>query len=66
MGRTIHVDADEFQARMRAAAPRTADDVSITVDGRRLDSRQAVLEWIAELEAERSDANSPRQGGPAS
>ena len=38
----------------RAAQPRTADDVSITWDGRRLDSREKVLEFLAELETERA------------
>lgn len=29
----------------------TADDVSITVDGRRLDSKSAVLDWWADVAA---------------
>jgi len=33
--------------------PPTPDDVSITLDGRRLDSKEKVLEWLAEIEAER-------------
>jgi hypothetical protein len=32
----------------------TPDDVSITLDGRRLDSKEKVLEFLAEIEAERS------------
>lgn len=40
----------EFSARMRAAAPSTPDDVSMTFDGRRLDSKEAVLAWWAEVE----------------
>jgi hypothetical protein len=36
---------------VRAAAPSTADDVSITRDGRRLDSRTAA-EWLAEADAD--------------
>jgi hypothetical protein len=62
VGRTIQVDADRFQAKMRAAGPRTADDVSITKDGRRLDSRQSVFTWLAELEAEALEASSPKLG----
>lgn len=34
-------------------AERTADDVSMTFDGRRLDSRETVLAFLAEVEAER-------------
>jgi hypothetical protein len=34
--------------------PPTPDDVSITLDGRRLDSKEKVLEFLAEIEAERS------------
>lgn len=45
---------DEFLARIRAGAPPTADDVSITRDGRRLDSKEAVLAWLAEVEADRA------------
>lgn len=54
MSRTIHVDAERLEATMRAAGPPTADDVSVTNDGRRLDSLEAVLEWLAELEVRRS------------
>jgi hypothetical protein len=32
----------------------TPDDVSITLDGRRLDSKEKVLEYLAEIEAERA------------
>jgi hypothetical protein len=34
------------------APPPTPDDVSITTDGRRLDSKEAVLRFFAELDAE--------------
>ena len=47
---------------MRALGPRTADDVSVTKDGRRLDSRQSVFTWLAELEAEALEASSPKLG----
>ncbi len=50
----LPLSSDEFLARVRAAAPSTADDVSITRDGRRLDSRSAVVEWLAEVEADRA------------
>lgn len=50
----LPLSADEFLARVRAGAPSTADDVSITLDGRRLDSKEAVLAWLAEVEADRA------------
>lgn len=46
----LPLSGDEFVARLRAAGRPTPDDVSITFDGRRLDSRQAVLVWWAEVE----------------
>jgi excisionase family DNA binding protein len=52
--RLMPLSSDEFLARVRAAPPATADDASITLDGRRLDSKEAVLAWLAEVEAERA------------
>lgn len=37
---------------MRGAGPATADDVTILRDGRRLDTREKVLEFIREFEVE--------------
>lgn len=63
MRKTIHLSWDELKEKMEAGGPRTADDVSITTDGRRLDSREAVLEFFAELEAEReAERQSHRDG----
>ncbi len=56
--RVVPLPGDEFVARVRAAAPATADDVSITLDGRRLDSKEPVLAWLAEVEAERAAGRS--------
>lgn len=53
---TIHVSIAELEAAMRAGGPPTPDDVSITSDGRRLDSKQAVLDWLADLEKVRQAA----------
>ena len=39
---------------MRHARPPTSDDVTILWDGRRLDSREAVMEWLAEVEVKRA------------
>jgi hypothetical protein len=41
--------------RVRHAAAPTADDVTVLWDGRRLDSREAVLKWVAEVEAKRAE-----------
>lgn len=46
--------ADEFNEMLRDAPPPTPDDVSITADGRRLDTKEAVIAFFAELEAETS------------
>ena len=47
--------AEEWFERMRNAAPPTDDDVTILWDGRRLDSREKVLDWLAEVEAKRAE-----------
>lgn len=52
--RVLRLSSEEFVARVRAAGPATEDDVSITRDGRRLDSKEAVLAWLADVEAERA------------
>jgi hypothetical protein len=49
----LPLSGDEFVARVRTAAPSTSDDVSVTRDGRRLDSNEAVLAWLAEVEEDR-------------
>jgi hypothetical protein len=46
---------EEVIERMRHATPPTPDDVSILWDGRRLDSCEAVMEWLAEVEARRAE-----------
>ena len=47
--------AEEWFEGMRPARPPTADDVTILWDGRRLDSRKAVMEWLAEVEVKRAE-----------
>ena len=42
---------DEMLAAMEAAPPPTPDDVTITADGRRIDSREKALAWVAEMNA---------------
>ena len=46
-------DWDEVETWLSGAGPSTEDEVSITTDGRRLDSAEAVIEFFAELEAHR-------------
>lgn len=45
---------EEFNEMLRDLPSATSDDVSITKDGRRLDTKEKVLEFLAELEAERA------------
>ncbi|MGH3369820.1 MAG: hypothetical protein ACRDPR_07445 [Nocardioidaceae bacterium] len=44
------VSTEEIIARLEAAPPPTPDDVSLTFDGRRLDSKEAVVAWWVEVE----------------
>lgn len=46
----IRMTAKDFERGFEG--PPTADDVSVTNDGRRLDSKDAVLAWWAEVAAE--------------
>jgi hypothetical protein len=47
--------AEQWLEGMRHAPPPTPDDVTILWDGRRLDSREAVMEWLTEVEAKRAE-----------
>ncbi|MFV0309069.1 MAG: hypothetical protein ACK5OX_15145 [Desertimonas sp.] len=44
---------EEWNRAVAAGSPPTADDVSITKDGRRLDTVQKIFAWVAEINAER-------------
>lgn len=46
--REIHLGGEELRARLTAARPPSSDDASITRDGRRLGSKEEVLEFLAE------------------
>lgn len=48
---------DEFNELLRDAPPPTADDVSITADGERLDTKEKVLAFCERLAAERAQAS---------
>ncbi len=56
--RVLPLSGDEFVARLRRAAPSTNDDVSVTIDGRRLENKEALLAWPAEVEADRAAGRS--------
>ncbi len=47
--------AEEWFEGLRHARPPTPGDVTILWDGRRLDSREAVMEWLAEVELKRTE-----------
>lgn len=42
--------AEEWAEGMRHAAPPTPDDVTILWDGRRIDSKEAAMQWLAEVD----------------
>lgn len=46
VGRMLPLASDESIARVEGAGPGTPDDTSITVDGRRLDTKEAVAAWL--------------------
>jgi hypothetical protein len=48
--------AEQLFERMRHAPPLTEGDVTILWDGTRVDSREKVLAWLAELELARAVA----------
>ena len=45
--------AEEFNALFEGCPPATDDDVSITMDGRRLDTIDKARAFLAEIDAER-------------
>lgn len=49
---------EELSESHRNAPPPTPDDVTVLFDGRRLDSKEKVLEWLAEIESDRTAGRS--------
>ena len=49
--------AEELAEAMRHAPPATPDDVTILPDGRRIESRESALAWLAEVAAAREAAS---------
>lgn len=45
---------EQLAESLRHGRSPTADDVTVLWDGRRIDSKEAALQWLAELEAERA------------
>jgi hypothetical protein len=41
----------EWAQRMHSAEPPTEDDVTVLLDGRRLNSKESVEAWLKEVEA---------------
>lgn len=58
----IHMSLEEFQQGF--IAPPTQDGVSITVDGRRLDSKSAVLAWWADVSDDIHDEEAVKHAAP--
>jgi hypothetical protein len=55
MGVQPVLTAEQLIERVRSAPPPTDDDVTILWDGRRIDSREKALEWLAEIEVARAE-----------
>jgi hypothetical protein len=53
--------AEELAEALRHAPQPTSDEVTILRDGRRIDSRESALAWLAELAAERAGADAGRR-----
>jgi hypothetical protein len=45
--------AEELAEAMQHAPPPSEDDVTILPDGRRIDSRESAVAWLAELASDR-------------
>ena len=57
----IRMTAEDFERGFDG--PPTADDVSVTNDGRRLDSKDAVIAWWAEVSVEVEQEEAARASG---
>jgi hypothetical protein len=49
--------AEELAEALRRALPPTPDDVTILREGRRIDSCESAMAWLAELAAKRAAAD---------
>jgi hypothetical protein len=48
----------ELSEDLGRAAPATSDDVTVLLDGRRLDTKAKVLAWLTEIEDDRAAGRS--------
>ena len=53
-----HLSRDEIREMSRDLPPASADDVPVTTDGVRLDTKEKVLTFLAQLERERQVGSS--------
>jgi len=44
---------EQLRKDLASAPPSTPDDVIVLIDGRRLDTKDKVLAWLAEIESDR-------------
>jgi hypothetical protein len=56
--RQLVVSVEELNEVLRNAPPPTADDVIVLFDGRRLDTKEKVLAWLEEVNADRAAGRS--------
>lgn len=49
------MNVEELAEALRQAPPPSEDDVTLLWDGRRLDTREAAMEWLAEVAAKRAE-----------
>jgi hypothetical protein len=54
----VTVTLEALAESNRSAPVPTPDDVTVLFDGRRLDSKAKVLEWLAEVDADRAAGRS--------
>jgi hypothetical protein len=54
----VVVTFDELSDSHRGAPASLPDDVTLLFDGRRIDTKDKVLEWLAEIEADRTAGRS--------
>jgi hypothetical protein len=59
----IVLTAEAWIERVNTAAAPTADGVIVLLDGRRLDTREGVSAWLAEVDAQRAEEAMPGADG---
>ena len=52
------MNLDELSRDLKTAKSATEDDVTILLDGRRIDSKAKLLDWLAEIEEDRKAGRS--------